>query len=282
MLFLSLQKHDILGDERRPIVQSITKERFITNSLGGERRPIDKSATKERSKTTNRWKALSLHSILGGERRLIDQSVTKERSKTNSWNALSLYRILGEMRLIDQSTTKERSRTTVTSWNALSQRGILGGERRLLDQSATKERSRTNKMKCSFPKSHSDERRLIDQSATKVRSRTTNSWNDLSLHGILGGERLLIDQSATKVMSRCSLLTWLPRKRETKNRSTNRQGWREDPLLSSMMLLSLNGVPGSVRRVERHLILQALYQNSLLQNARVKQLYHESFQELIF
>jgi hypothetical protein len=36
------------------------------------------------------------------------------------------------------------------------------------------------------------------------------------------------------------------------------------------MLLSLNDIPGSVRRVERHLILQALYQDSLLHIASVK------------
>jgi hypothetical protein len=44
------------------------------------------------------------------------------------------------------------------------------------------------------------------------------------------------------------------------------------------MLLSLNGVPGSVRRVECHLILQALYQDPLLHIAIVikKKLYLES------
>jgi hypothetical protein len=38
-----------------------------------------------------------------------------------------------------------------------------------------------------------------------------------------------------------------------------------------MMLLSLYGVPGSVRGVERHLVLQTLYQDSLLHIARVIQ-----------
>ncbi len=49
-----------------------------------------------------------------------------------------------------------------------------------------------------------------------------------------------------------------------------------------MMLLSLNGVPRSVRRVERHLILQALYQDPLLHSVKKLYLESKSYSEVMF
>jgi hypothetical protein len=161
MLSLSLYKFDNLGDERRrPIVQSITKERFITNSLGGERRPIDQLATKKMFSAVSNWKALSLNGILGVESRPIDQSATKERSRTNSWNVLSLHGIQmrGDQSFI--STTKERYSTN--NWKL---HGILGCERLPINQPATKERSRTtNNSNLSLPTLHPRREEATNQS----------------------------------------------------------------------------------------------------------------------